>query len=91
MNLGDSFKDVVNAVAERGVEKAWQQHTWPQDNSGGDDAGAGEVWTCANKQSHDSKMTLERLLVKALSTREEYQKQLFWNSKLGDVDLFAFP
>lgn len=32
-------------------------------------------------------MALERLLVKALSTREEYQKQLCWHLKLGDVDV----
>ena len=31
-------------MAERAVEKAWQQHTWPQENSSGDDAGAGEAW-----------------------------------------------
>ena len=48
------------------------------------DYGTGMMFSNANKQSNDSKMILERLLVTAWSTRQKYHRQL-WIS-FGDVD-----
>ena len=47
------------------------------------DYGTG-MFSNANRQSNDSKMILERLLVEALSTRQKYHRQLLIS--FGDVD-----
>ena len=65
---------------ERKQYARWAQRLWIGDY------GTGMTLSCANKQSHDSKITLERLLKKASSTRREYKKHVCWHWKLDDLD-----
>ena len=83
--LARAMYSLIGQVLDAGEEERQQYARAAEENWKGN-YGIDTFVSSVKKPSHHAKMILERLLVKASRAREDYQKRLFWDGKLADVN-----